>query len=164
VTRLAQHRSDVRNDDVPENVSFWYLPRANVSRDGRWVLFTSNWEKSLGTDPKGVAGERFREDVFLLQLTGIDAGGEEPAPEPPLEIGTTALPVAKVKSAYSFTLQASRTATWSVSGGSLPPGLTLTPSGQIVGTPRSAGAWSSELRATDATSSAARVFLLTVRK
>jgi hypothetical protein len=164
VTRLAQHRSDVRNDDVPQNVSFWYLPRANVSRDGRWVLFTSNWEKSLGTDPKGVAGERYRQDVFLLQLTGIDAGGEEPAPEPPLEIGTTALPVAKVKSAYSFTLQASRTATWSVSGGALPPGLTLIPSGQIVGRPRSAGAWASELRATDATSSAARVFLLTVRK
>lgn len=44
VSRLAHHRSDVRKDDSPQNVSFWYLPRANVSRDGRWVLFTSNWE------------------------------------------------------------------------------------------------------------------------
>lgn len=165
VARLAHHRSDVRNDDSPEGVSFWYLPRANVSRDGRWVLFTSNWEKSLGTDPKGPAGERARQDVFLLQLKPIVAD-EEPVPEPPLEIVTTALPDAKVKSAYSIALQSSRPATWNVSAGALPPGLTLTASGQITGTPRSAGAWYSELTATESesASSASRIFLLTVRK
>ena len=163
VVRLAHHRSDVRSDNSPQSVSFWYLPRANVSRDGRWVLFTSNWEKSLGTDPKGAAGERARQDVFLLELnaTAVD---EEPAPEPPLQITTTALPDAKVKAAYSTTLQASRAATWTLSAGALPPGLTLTPSGLVNGTPRSAGAWYSELTATDSSSSASRVFLVTVRK
>ena len=164
VSRLAHHRSDVRNDDSPQSLSFWYEPRPIVSRDGRWVLFTSNWEKSLGTDPKGEPGERFRQDVFLLQLTGVDAGGEEPVPDPPLEIVTTVLPDAKLKSPYSIGLQASREATWTVAAGALPPGLTLSASGQITGTPRSAGAWYSELKATDPSSSASRVFLLTVRK
>ena len=76
VWRLAHHRSDVRNDDEPEQTSFWYTPRPNVSQDGRWVLFTSNWEKTLGTDPGGAAGERARQDVFLLQLKGIDPDEE----------------------------------------------------------------------------------------
>jgi hypothetical protein len=85
VWRLAHHRSDVRKDGAPEQTSFWYLPRPNVSPDGRWVLFTSNWEKTLGTDPKAPVGERARQDVFLLQLKGID---EDAPPEPPLEIAT----------------------------------------------------------------------------
>ena len=164
VVRLAHHHSDVRDDNTPQNAAFWYSPRANVSRDGRWVLFTSNWEKSLGTDPKGNPGEGFRQDVFLLQLNGLDAGADEPAPEPPLEIATAALPDGKVKSAYSVTLEASRPATWSVAGGALPPGLTLSAAGRITGKPRSAGAWYSELKATDATSSTSRIFLLTIRK
>ena len=56
VWRFAQHRTIV--------VSFWDMPRANVSQDGRWALFTSNWEKTLGTDPSGGP----REDVFMVEL------------------------------------------------------------------------------------------------
>jgi hypothetical protein len=164
VIRLAHHRSDVRQDDAPERSAFWYMPRPNISRDGRWVLFTSNWEKSLGTDPKAPSGEQARQDVFLLQVNGLNPEEEAPAPEPPLEIATVALPDGKVKRAYSVTLQASRPVTWRVSAGALPPGLTLTPGGQIVGTPRSAGAWYSEITATDSAGSASRVFLVTVRK
>jgi hypothetical protein len=74
VYRFAHHRSDIRNDLAPSQTSFWYLPRPNVSPDGRWALFTSNWEKTLGTDPAGAPGERARQDVFLLRLT--PAGGE----------------------------------------------------------------------------------------
>jgi hypothetical protein len=48
VRRLAHHRSVVRE--------YWDSPRANISRDGRFVIFTSNWE---GT------GQR---DVFLLEV------------------------------------------------------------------------------------------------
>jgi hypothetical protein len=69
VWRFAHHRSDVANDDDPSVISFWYTPRPNVSRDGRWVLFTSNWEKTLGADPQGAAGEKARQDVFLMRLT-----------------------------------------------------------------------------------------------
>lgn len=163
VWRLAHHRSDVRRDGAPAQTSFWYTPRPNVSPDGRWVLFTSNWEKTLGTDPKAQAGEQARQDVFLLQLRGIDAD-PEPEPEPPLEVTTAALPDGRVRRAYSASLQSSRPATWRVSAGALPPGLSLTASGQITGTPTSAGAWSSELTATDSSVSVSRVFLITVRK
>ena len=69
VWRVAHHRSDVRSDTDPAQPQFWYMPRPNVSRDGRWVLFTSNWEKTLGTDARAAAGERARQDVFLVQLT-----------------------------------------------------------------------------------------------
>jgi hypothetical protein len=72
VWRLAHHRSRVANDDSPGVIAFWYTPRPNISRDGRWVLFTSNWEKTLGTDPQGAAGEKARQDVFLLRLPASD--------------------------------------------------------------------------------------------
>jgi hypothetical protein len=68
IWRFAHHRSDVTYDGDPTRVSFWYEPRPNVSHDGAWVLFTSNWEKTLGTDPAGDAGTTARQDVFLLQL------------------------------------------------------------------------------------------------
>lgn len=164
VVRLAHHRSDVRHDDDAALSTFWYMPRPNISRDGRWVLFTSNWEKSLGTDSKAPAGEKARQDVFLLQARALGADDGAPEPNPGLEIITTALLDGKVKRGYSATLQASRPATWRVSAGALPPGLSLTAAGRITGTPRTAGAWHSEIAADDPSGSATRVFLLTVRK
>jgi len=44
--------------------SFWATPRGNVSRDGRFYMFTSDWENELGKDPKG----RYRTDVFIVEL------------------------------------------------------------------------------------------------
>jgi len=41
-------------------------PIANVSPDGRWVLFTSNWEKTLGIDSQESTS---RQDVFIVGLT-----------------------------------------------------------------------------------------------
>ena len=65
VWRFAHHRS-VLTPDAPSTVaSFWYTPRPNVSPNGRWVIFTSNWEKSLGFDP---LDRTFRQDVFLVRL------------------------------------------------------------------------------------------------
>lgn len=76
IWRFAHHRSDIRNDLDPTTESFWYEPRPNVSDDGQWVLFTSNWEKTLGTDPVGDSGGTARQDVFLVQLrtTGAPLG------------------------------------------------------------------------------------------
>jgi hypothetical protein len=68
VWRFAHHRSDVSYDGDPTRTAFWYQPRPNVSQDGRWVLFTSNWEKTLGTDSAAEAGTAARQDVFLLAL------------------------------------------------------------------------------------------------
>jgi hypothetical protein len=67
VWRLAHHRSDIGNDNDPSRIYFWYTPRPSVSPDGRWVLFTSNWEKTLGPDPVAEPGGAFRQDVFLLK-------------------------------------------------------------------------------------------------
>lgn len=165
VWRLAHHRSDVSRDGAPGQTSFWYMPRPNVSQDGRWVLFTSNWEKTLGTDTKAPAGEQARQDVFLLQLKRIAGDGDSAPPSPPpLEITTASLPDGQVKRGYSLGLQASRPATWQVTGGALPPGLALTPSGQLSGTPKNAGAWFCAITATDDNGAASRTFLLTVRR
>jgi hypothetical protein len=68
VWRFAHHRTSL--------VSFWDTPRANVSQNGRWALFTSNWERTLGGDPGGGP----REDVFMVELRGA---GTTPAPSTP---------------------------------------------------------------------------------
>jgi hypothetical protein len=73
VWRFAHHRSDVKSDLDPARASFWYMPRPNVSPDGRWVLFTSNWEKTLGIDPTGEPGSGARQDVFLVRLASSEA-------------------------------------------------------------------------------------------
>jgi len=44
------------------------MSRLPTSRptDGRFVIFTTNWEKTLGKD---AAEGTFRQDVFMVQLT-----------------------------------------------------------------------------------------------
>ena len=76
VWRFAHHRSNVGRDDGKEGTYFWYQPHANISPNGRWALFTSNWEKQLGTatnsEPEGI----YRTDVFVVRLlsgTFLDA-------------------------------------------------------------------------------------------
>jgi hypothetical protein len=73
IWRFAHHRSNVAYDGDPTQTAFWYEPRPNVSHDGNWVLFTSNWEKTLGTDPTGDPGTGARQDVFLVQLQSSGA-------------------------------------------------------------------------------------------
>ena len=72
----------------------------------------------------------------------------------PLVITTTSLPAATGGQPYSATLAATGGITpyaWSVSGGSLPPGLTLNPStGVISGTPDVAGTYTFTVTVTDA--------------
>ena len=72
----------------------------------------------------------------------------------PLAITTTSLPAATGGAAYSATLAATggiTPYTWSVSSGSLPPGLTLNPStGVISGTPDVAGTYDFTVTVTDA--------------
>ena len=71
VWRFAHHRTLVASDNVPTTPYFWYEPIANVSPNGLWVLFTSNWEKTLGTDSANdsAGAGTFRQDVFVVQLT-----------------------------------------------------------------------------------------------
>jgi large repetitive protein len=72
----------------------------------------------------------------------------------PLVITTTSLPAAAGGQPYSATLAATGGTTpytWSLSSGSLPPGLTLNPStGVISGTPDVAGTYTFTVAVTDA--------------
>jgi hypothetical protein len=43
---------------------FWSTPRGNISQDGRFFEFTSDWENLLGTGPNG----KNRMDVFIVEL------------------------------------------------------------------------------------------------
>jgi hypothetical protein len=147
VWRFAHHRSDVRNDNDPSAMYFWYTPRAMVSQDGRWALFTSNWDKTLGVDSGGVPGGMYRQDVFLVELKLLGSGPE------PLQITTTALSDGVVGTPYSVTLSATGGApplTWQLATGVLPPGIQLDPAGVLVGTPTVSGTSSFTVRVTDA--------------
>lgn len=151
VWRFAHHRSAVADDVDPSRISFWYTPRANVSPDGRWALFTSNWEKTLGTDPRGDVGGSYRQDVFLAELRRTIV---PPPPPAPVAIATTALPSGEVAQPYGATFSASGgsgTFSWSVTAGALPAGLLLNAAtGALSGTPTIEGTATFTVRATDA--------------
>jgi hypothetical protein len=57
VWRFAHTFSSARN-------GFWSSPRGNVSQDGRFFMFTSDWEDQLGKTPDG----QYRTDVFVVEL------------------------------------------------------------------------------------------------
>jgi hypothetical protein len=56
VRRLAHHRSVFNN--------YYDSPRANISRDGRFIAFTSNW------------GGRPRRDLFIVKVPPIQTGAQ----------------------------------------------------------------------------------------
>lgn len=76
VVRFAHHRSYVWPEPVAERqrpFEFWTLPKANVSPNGRWAAFTSNWEHTLGMDAydlddTATAGNKHRQDFFIVEL------------------------------------------------------------------------------------------------
>lgn len=83
---------------------------------------------------------------------GIAAPSEEPSSEPAKPaILTLTLPKAYWGRPYSATLDAVGTGTllWSLTGGQLPAGLTLAPSGAITGTPTKIGTYSAEMALLD---------------
>jgi hypothetical protein len=57
VWRFAHTYSTAKN-------GFWSQPRGNVSQDGRFFMFTSDWEDQLGQTPNG----KYRTDVFIIEL------------------------------------------------------------------------------------------------
>jgi hypothetical protein len=58
VWRFAHTYSTARN-------GFWSTPRGNMSQDGRFFMFTSDWQDQLGLGPKG---KQYRTDVFIVEL------------------------------------------------------------------------------------------------
>jgi hypothetical protein len=57
VWRFAHTYSTARN-------GFWSTPRGNVSQDGRFFMFSSDWEDQLGKTPN----DKYRTDVFIVEL------------------------------------------------------------------------------------------------
>ena len=176
VWRFAHHRSDVRSDIDPTRPTFWYMPRPSISDDGRWALFTSNWEKSLGIDPGGDATASHRQDVFLVRLQGtVTTAPAVPQPEPPpptepvetIAVRTTSLATVIRTKAYTATVTAENAdgaVTWRVTSGALPPGLALNATtGTIAGVCTKAGNWGFVVSATDSSNSATRQLTLQVK-
>ncbi|MEK6287230.1 MAG: fibronectin type III domain-containing protein [Acidobacteriota bacterium] len=72
VRRLAHHRSVYRD--------YWDTPRANISRDGRFVAFTSNW------------GSAVRRDVFIIRVPqGSGSGPGDTTPPVISGVGASSL-------------------------------------------------------------------------
>jgi Putative Ig domain/IPT/TIG domain len=105
---------------------------------------------SLETENLEVPAGQVPSDQLWSATTGPLAG---PAVSP-LTVTTTSLPAATAGQAYSATLAATggiAPYSWSVTSGSLPPGLTLNPAtGQISGTSDGAGTYSFTVTVTDA--------------
>jgi hypothetical protein len=57
VWRFAHTYSTAKN-------GFWSTPRGNISQDGRFFMFTSDWQDQLGKAPNG----KYRTDVFIVEL------------------------------------------------------------------------------------------------
>jgi subtilisin family serine protease len=103
----------------------------------------------------GVVGRQVSFDQPLLtsgRAVSCTFGAAPPPPPPPPTITTTSLPDGMVGSAYSQTLAAvdgTLPYAWSVSAGDLPPGLALAATGELSGTPSSAGTFTFTARVDD---------------
>ena len=73
--RFAHHRSAIASDGGGPSSYFWYFPRAVISPDGKFALFTSNWEKTFGASVTGEPGGDYRTDVFIVALVAPPFGG-----------------------------------------------------------------------------------------
>jgi hypothetical protein len=58
IWRFAHTYSTAKN-------GFWSQPRGNVSQDGRFFMFSSDWQDQLGKMP---TGDKYRVDVFVVEL------------------------------------------------------------------------------------------------
>ncbi len=72
IWRFAHNRATGKsNDSSSSPANFWATARGNVSQDGKFYLFTSDWEWSLGNQ-KGTYGcpssGKCRTDVFIVRL------------------------------------------------------------------------------------------------
>lgn len=118
------------------NVCYYAESFAQISNDGRWALFSSYWDGTLGADT--AFGCSTRIDSFIVDL--FSAGSSSTA-DPPA-IATTALASGKQNVSYTATLAAIGGVppySWSITSGNLPAGLIFSGTGVISGTPTGSG-------------------------
>src|SRR5687767_6133936 len=131
-----------------------------------------SWTVSAGSLPAGLAlsaagvisGTPMTAGTSTFTVQATDSASQTATKElsitisSPLTITTASLPAGVVGSAYSQTLAASGGTSpysWTVSVGSLPPGLSLSAAGVISGTPATAGSSTFTVQATDSPSQTA---------
>jgi hypothetical protein len=113
-------------------------------------------------------GDNQSERQFVFTVVGAGGPAPAPAPAPPpqpaLQITTGNLSTATVGVAYTATFAASGggSLTWTLSGGSLPAGLTLNSNGVLFGTPTGAGHYTFTVRVADGSRSASKQVQLVV--
>jgi hypothetical protein len=111
--------------------------------------------------------------TFTARATDSAAPAPDSATEPVtvivsprvLSVATASLPGTVVGAGYQQSLSAAMSIgrlTWSVTGGSLPPGLSLLPTGTLVGTPTTAGTYAFTVRVADASATATAKLTLVV--
>lgn len=122
--------------------------------------------------PSWCGGDNHSERQFVFTVVGGSGGTPTPAPpqkpapapQPALQITTASLQKATAGTSYSATLAATGGAnlTWTLSGGSLPTGLSLGPNGVLSGTPSGAGSYTFTVRVDSGGSSATKQLGLVV--
>jgi len=142
------------------------------------------WSITSGTLPKGlslaaasglITGTPKASGSFTVVIKVTDADHSTASRKLTLGIAalavrTTALPAGTMRKGYKATLAAyggKAPLRWSISSGHLPPGLKLSKSGVISGTPTKAGKFTLTVKVTDAASpkhSATRTVTLTIKK
>ena len=118
-------------------------------------------------------GDNQSQRQFVFTVVGASGGAPPPPPpapapppppQPALQITTASLPQATAETPYSASLAASGGSgySWSVSGGSLPTGLTLGADGALTGTPASGGNYTFAVKVTSGGRSTTRQLTLVV--
>ena len=108
--------------------------------------------------PSWCGGDNHSERQFVFTVDGpggtpdpgpAPAPAPPPPPQPALQITTDTIPKATAGTPYTVTLAASGASSfsWTISAGSLPPGVTLGSTGALAGTPTSAGTYTFTVRA-----------------
>jgi hypothetical protein len=130
-----------------------------------WSLFSGTLPQDLSLNRTTglISGTPTAQGTSLFAVRVTDTGGQEATqallivinPPSPPKITTTSLPGGTVGLPYSEVLEAiagTGTFVWSLSSGSLPANLTLSPAGTISGTPTGTGTSNFTVRVTDALS------------
>src|SRR5215472_6072803 len=144
-----------------------------------WSIVAGTLPQNLGLNPMTgmISGTPTAAGQSSFTVQVKDSGGPEQVvtqalsitinpPTPPTITTSSPLPAGTVSQAYSRTLQASGgcgTLSWMVSQGALPPGLTLSPTGTISGTPTHTGTFNFTVTVTDSLpQSGSKAFMLTI--
>ncbi|MEM3428224.1 MAG: putative Ig domain-containing protein, partial [Nitrososphaerales archaeon] len=131
-----------------------------------WSLYSGNLPNGLTLSPSGtISGTPTAQGQFDFSVMVTDSLNNYATKaftmiiNGVLTITTNTLPDGFINQSYSQTLQATGGTgtgyTWSLYSGNLPPGLTLSPSGVLSGTPTTAGPYSFTVKVTDSANNTA---------